>query len=76
MFKIHLFMPKLYEIDIPLLIIWIYKVELNENKLKNDKKKQFFYLIYRFQKEEFDELRIKILIELLLKIQLFIKNAK
>lgn len=76
MFKVHLFIPKLYEIDIQLLIIWIYKVELDENKLKTDNRKQFFYLIHKFQKEESDEIRIKILIELLSKIQLFIKNAK
>lgn len=75
-FKLHLFMPKLYEIDWQILIIWIYKVELKAAKLKSDNKKQFFYLIQKFQNESLEDKRLDIFIELLQKIQLYIKNAK
>lgn len=75
-FKLELNMPKLYEIKIEQLIVWIYKVEIKEEKLKKDNKKQFFYLIYKFQKAIEIKEKQTILLELLYKIQLYIKNAR
>jgi hypothetical protein len=68
-------MPKLYEFDISLLLIWIYNVKLDKDKLLIDNNKQFFYLIYNFQEEKNEDLKIDILIKLLKKIQLYIKNS-
>lgn len=75
-FKLELYKPKIYELTIEQLIVWIYKVEIKEEKLKMDNKKQFYYLIYKFQKEEKLEIKQSILLELLYKIQLYIKYAK
>lgn len=76
LFKLELHMPKLYEFTLEQLIIWIYKVEVNGNKIKKDEKKQFFYLIYQFQSAKTIPEQQSILLNLLQKIQLYIKNAK
>lgn len=72
-FNLKLYMPKFSELDIKVLIIWIYKVEIKQEKLLKDNKKQFFYLIYNFQKEENEEKKIQLFINLLKKMQLYIK---
>lgn len=75
-FKLELYIPKMYDLTLKLLFIWIYNVKINENKLKKDKNKQFFYLIYEFQKGEDLIKKEEIILKLLKKIQFYIKYAK
>lgn len=74
-FKLELYKPKFYLLELEELIVWIYNVNIKEEKLKKDNKKQFYYLIYNFQKAE-NTKKQEIFLELLYKIQLYIKNAK
>lgn len=75
-FKLELYMPKLKEISMKELIIWILYVEINETKLINDKSKQFYYLISKVQKASSIKDSELDLLELLKKIQLYIKHAR
>lgn len=74
-FKLELYKPKFHLLDIEELIVWIYYVNIKQEKLKIDNKKQFYYLIYNFQKAEYKK-KEEILLKLLYKIQLYIKHAK
>lgn len=65
-------MPILYELKIEQLIVWIFRVKINQEKLKKDENKQFFYLISKFQETG----NKKIFIDLLHKIQLYIKYKR
>jgi hypothetical protein len=68
-------MPNLVEITILNLIIWINNVEINEKKINIDKNKQFYYLINEFQKAKEIEEKEKILLELIPKIQKYVKYS-
>ena len=76
LFKLELYMPKLYEFSLEQLIVWIYKVELKQEKIKKDEKKQFFYLIYQFQNAQTISEQQSILLKLLKKFQLYLKNVE
>ena len=75
-FKLELYKPKLYELELEELIVWIYNVKIKQNKFNIDNKKQFYYLIYNFQQAESISKKQEILLKLLYKIQLYIKHAK
>lgn len=75
-FKLELYKPKFHLLEIEELIVWIYKVNIKQEKLKTDNKKQFFYLIYQYQQEENLEKKQILLLEILKKIQKHIKYAK
>lgn len=75
-FKLDLWMPKLYEFTIEELIVWINKVDVKPYKLKKDKKKQFFYLIYEYQNIIELEKKQLFLLEILKKIKKYIRYAR
>lgn len=75
-FKLDLYMPKLYEFTIEELIVWINKVEVKQDKLKKDNKKQFFNLIYEYQNVIEIEKKQLFLLKILKKIQKYIKYAR
>jgi hypothetical protein len=75
-FKLELCKPNLHEKTCKEILIWIHKVQIIESKLKKDNKKQFYYLIYKYEKEENIQEKQKVLLELLYKIQLYKKNAR
>jgi hypothetical protein len=75
-FKLELCKPNLMEKTLLEIIVWIYNVNIKQEKLKKDNKKQFYYLIYNYQQAKMIKEKEEILLELLYKMQLYIKNAR